>query len=170
MVERSLERFLFGSRWFLAPFYFLLALAVPLLFTKFAQEFVDFALKFLGYSDNEAILAVLSLIDLTLMANLLVIVVFSGYESFVSKIDDVAGQHRPDWMGKIDFGGLKQKLMASIVAISAIQLLKAFMNVGSMSNANLAWLVGIHLTFVVSGVLLAVMDRLTPSSAAKAAT
>lgn len=167
MFERTLERFLFASRWSLAPFYVLLAAAVLLLLTKFVQEFASSAARFLEFSDTEAILAILSLIDLTLTSNLLVIVVFSGYESFVSKIDGVAGGNRPDWMGKIDFSGLKQKLMASIVAISAIQLLKAFMNVGSMRNTDLAWLVGIHITFVISGVLLALMDRLTVSSAEK---
>lgn len=167
MLEKKLEQYLFASRWFIAPFYFLLATSVLLLLIKFIQEFTHFSLNFLSFTDTAAILGLLSLIDLTLMANLLVIVVFSGYESFVSKIDGADGKSRPEWMGKIDFSGLKQKLITSIVAISAIQLLKAFMNVETMSDTKLAWLVGIHLTFVASGVLLAVMDRLTMHANAK---
>lgn len=167
MLEKYLEQYLFACRWFIAPFYVLLGTSVLLLLIKFVQEFAYFLYNFLSFTDTAAILGLLSLIDLTLMANLLVIVVFSGYESFVSKIDGADGKNRPDWMGKIDFSGLKQKLIASIVAISAIQLLKAFMNVDTMNDTKLAWLVGIHLTFVVSGVLLALMDRLAMHSTSK---
>jgi uncharacterized protein (TIGR00645 family) len=103
---------------------------------------------------------VLSLIDITFTANLVVIVIFSGYENFVSKLQ--TGDHdRPDWMTKVDFSGLKQKLMTSIVAISAIQVLKAFMNIDKYGdNTKLAWLVGIHFLFVVTTLLLALGDRL----------
>ena len=106
---------------------------------------------------------VLSLIDLSLAGNLLLIVIFSGYENFVSKIDTGADEDRPGWMGTVDFSGLKMKLIASIVAISAIALLKAFMRLAegdSVDDRHLMWLVGIHLTFVVSGVMLALMDLL----------
>ena len=113
------------------------------------------------------ILVVLTLIDLTLAANLLLIVLFSGYENFVSKLDIDDGDDRPDWMGKVDFCGLKMKLIASIVAISGIHLLKRFMEIGDSARIprsarpSCYWLVVIHLTFVVSGVLLALMDWLT---------
>ena len=110
--------------------------------------------------EADIILGVLGLVDLTFTANLIVIVIFSGYENFVSRID--AGERdRPDWMTKVDFGGLKQKLMTSIVAIPAIQVPKAFMNVDKYGNTALAWLVGIHVVFVVSLLVLAVVDRLT---------
>jgi uncharacterized protein (TIGR00645 family) len=112
-------------------------------------------------SPESAILMVLSLIDLSLAGNLLMIVVFSGYENFVSKIDTGGDEDRPDWMGTVDFSGLKMKLIASIMAISAIALLRAFMKLSEgveIPDRTLAWLVGIHLTFVVSGVILAVMD------------
>ena len=112
---------------------------------------------------------VLSLIDLSLAGNLLLIVVFSGYENFVSKIDTGDDEDRPAWMGTVDFSGLKMKLIASIVAISAIALLRAFMQLAegeAIADRTLAWLVGIHLTFVVSGVMLAVMD-LVASKVAK---
>jgi uncharacterized protein (TIGR00645 family) len=112
---------------------------------------------------DEAILMALTLIDLSLAGNLLLIVIFSGYENFVSKIDTGDHEDRPSWMGTVDFSGLKMKLIASIVAISAIALLKAFMKTAegeTIDNTHLAWLVGIHLTFVVSGVLMALMDLL----------
>ena len=119
---------------------------------------------------DQAILAVLTLIDLSLAANLLLIVLFSGYENFVSKFDFDTGADRPAWMGKVDFSGLKMKLIASIVAISGIHLLKLFMSLGkpdaaySATPETMRWMVIIHLTFVASGVLLALMDWLTSLS------
>jgi uncharacterized protein (TIGR00645 family) len=118
-------------------------------------------------SPEEAILMALTLIDLSLAGNLLLIVIFSGYENFVSKIDTGDDEDRPGWMGTVDFSGLKLKLVASIVAISAIALLKAFMELAEgqdISDRQLAWLVGIHLVFVISGVLLAAMDWLAARS------
>jgi len=111
---------------------------------------------------DEAILMALSLIDLSLAGNLLLIVIFSGYENFVSKLDIGETEDRPSWMGTVDFSGLKMKLVASIVAISAIALLKAFLEASesaqSIDSSKMLWLVVIHLTFVASGVLLALMD------------
>jgi uncharacterized protein (TIGR00645 family) len=105
---------------------------------------------------------VLSLIDVTLTGNLILIVIFSGYENFVSRIDVGGHPDWPEWMTKVDFGALKQKLLASIVAISAIQVLKAFMNLdASFSSERLGWLVGIHLAFVVSTLVLAYADRIS---------
>jgi uncharacterized protein (TIGR00645 family) len=112
-------------------------------------------------SESEVILALLSLIDLTLTASLIVIVIFSGYENFVSRIEPGAHADWPEWMAKIDFTGLKLKLLSSIVAISAIQLLRAFLNVHNTEQRDLAWMVGIHLTFVVSGLLLAWTDKIS---------
>jgi uncharacterized protein (TIGR00645 family) len=107
------------------------------------------------------ILAVLGLVELSFTASLIVIVIFSGYENFVSRIDETEHKDWPEWMGKIDFTGLKLKLMSSIVAISAIQLLRAFMNLKDTSDRELAWTVGIHIVFVVSAVLLALSDRVS---------
>lgn len=160
MVEHNVERLIFASRCLMAPFYIGLIGSLVVLLVKFIQEFIFIIARGFSLSDSEAILAVLSLIDLSLAGNLLLIVIFSGYENFVSKINTEGHEDRPQWMGRVDFGGLKLKLVASIVAISAIQLLKAFMNVGQQKPVDLAWLVGIHATFVVSGVLLAFMDRL----------
>ena len=122
-------------------------------------------------SSDDAILVTLSLIDLTLAGNLILIVLFSGYENFVSKLNIDDGGDRPDWMGKVDFAGLKMKLVGSIVAISAIHLLKEFMELGrdgaAINGEHLKWLTVIHLTFVMSGLLLAVMDYLGARSGGK---
>ncbi|MFM9850761.1 MAG: TIGR00645 family protein [Hyphomicrobiaceae bacterium] len=173
-LELGVEQFLFASRWVLAPFYLGLALAIIILLIKFIEEFAHIALTAFTASEADIILGVLSLVDLTLTASLLVIVTFSGYENFVSKIDHANHRDWPEWMGTIDFAALKLKLMSSIVAISAIQLLKQFMAVKGASDRDLWWYVVIHIVFVVSGVLLALTDRISgdhhaPSPPAKPA-
>ena len=167
-IEAAFEETLFRSRWLMAPFYLGLVGALVLLLVKFVQEFLHVIPTLVDMKESDLIVAVLSLIDLSLAANLLLMVVLAGYENFVSKIDLGAHPDKPDWMGKIDFSAMKLKLVASIVAISAIHLLKAFMDIQHTDKENLAWLVGIHLTFVVSGVLLALMDFITARSDAHA--
>jgi uncharacterized protein (TIGR00645 family) len=162
-LEALLERLLVLSRWLLAPFFLGLALGVVILLIKFAQEFYHMAAQAITISDEEAILGMLTLIDLALMGALVMIVIFSGYENFVSKIDHTSDRRWPEWMGSIDFTSLKIKLLGSIVAISAIQLLKQFMAVKSASDRELWWYAGIHIVFVVSSVLLALSDRLSAS-------
>ena len=159
-VETVLERTLFASRWLMAPFYLGLAAALLALLVKFGQELVATAPELLGMGVHEVILWILTLIDLSLVANLLLMVIFSGYENFVSHMHTDNNADRPAWMGTIDFSGMKLKLVASIVAISAIQLLKYFMTIEKADPEKLLWLVIVHLTFVVSGVLLAFMDFL----------
>jgi uncharacterized protein (TIGR00645 family) len=162
--ERWLETGLFRARWLMAPFYVGLVAALAVLIIVFFREaWVEFS-HVMTMSPEGAILMVLSLIDLSLAGNLLLIVIFSGYENFVSKIDTGDHEDRPSWMGTVDFSGLKMKLIASIVAISAIALLKDFMKLAegeAIEDRHLAWLVGIHVTFVASGVLLALMDYVT---------
>lgn len=153
----------------MAPMYLGLVVALAMLTVIFLRELVYYAPQILTMSPEKTILVVLTLIDLTLAANLLLIVMFSGYENFVSKFDFDAGADRPEWMGKVDFSGLKMKLIASIVAISGIHLLKRFMEIGDSSSPTaddrtLMWLTIIHLTFVVSGVLMALMDWLQSRS------
>jgi uncharacterized protein (TIGR00645 family) len=143
-VKRLIERTMFGSRWLLAPFYLGLILGLVMLLVKFAQQTIGLLASTLTASGNDVIVAILSLIDLSLMANLLLMVVFAGYESFVSRLDVEGHAAQLDWMGQIGFGDLKLKLMASIVAISAIHVLEEFMNVGHVTNRDLAWIVGIH--------------------------
>ena len=159
-IERGFESLLFNSRWLMAPFYFGLVVSLAVLLFKFCVVLWEFIAHAPGAKESDIILGALSLIDLSLTGNLILIVVFSGYENFVSKIDPAGHPDWPDWMTKVDFGGLKQKLMASIVAISAIQVLKAFMNIETAFDSHkLAWLAGVHLLFVVSAFMLAMSDR-----------
>ena len=158
-LERAFESFLFGSRWLLAPFYGALVVALVALLVKLLQELAHFTLHIFESSESQTILGVLTLVDLSFTASLLIIVMFSGYENFVSKFNHLSHKDWPDWMGTIDFTGLKLKLISSIVAISAIQLLKAFMDVKNTSDRELGWLVGIHLVFVFSGLVMAWTDR-----------
>lgn len=153
---------MFGSRWLLAPLYVGLVLSITLLLIKFAKEFYLLASGIMTAESGDLIIGILSLIDICLIANLLIIIVYAGYENFVSKLHTGDHEDRPDWMGHVDFSDLKIKVIGSIAAISAIELLKAFMNAEQLSNTALAWKVGIHLTFVASGVLFALMDRLNP--------
>jgi uncharacterized protein (TIGR00645 family) len=158
--ERMLENGIFASRWLLAPFYLGLVVCLALLLVHFLGKLVAFVPTVPRAEESDVILGVLSLVDVAFTANLVLIVIFSGYENFVSKFD--AGTHdRPDWMTKVDFSGLKQKLITSIVAISAIQVLKAFMNIDKYEDTTkLAWLVAIHIMFVVSLLVLSISDRL----------
>ena len=162
-IETRFEQGLFASRWLMAPMYLGLVVSLGMLTIVFTKELVYYAGKTFTMSADQAILAILTLIDLSLAANLLLIVLFSGYENFVSKLDIRDSADRPSWMGKVDFSGLKMKLIASIVAISGIHLLKVFMALGkpgayAVTSETLKWMVIIHLTFVISGVLLALMD------------
>lgn len=166
MIERTMEKAIFASRWLMAPFYLGLSAMLAVLLVKFCQELIHVVPGVLALKESEIILATLTLIDLSLAGNLILIVVFSGYENFVSKIDVSGHEDRPDWMGTVDFSGLKLKLIASIVAISGIHLLKSFMNVAIMNRDDLFWMVVIHVVFVVSGVLLAFMDWLTSNAKA----
>ncbi|WP_349257172.1 TIGR00645 family protein [Magnetovibrio sp.] len=163
-MERNLERLIFASRWIMAPFYLGLVVSLAMLLVKFTQELFHVAPAVFSMSESTVILAILTLIDLSLAGNLLLMVIFAGYENFVSKIDTGGHEDRPDWMGKVDFSGLKLKLIASIVAISGIQLLRSFMDVQNTSDRDLQWMLIIHITFVVSGVLLALMDKLVASA------
>ena len=167
--ELWLERGLFASRWLMAPFYIGLVVGLAVLLAVFVQELIhEVPAVITSAKPDDAIVLALSLIDLSLGGNLMLIVILSGYENFVSKID--LGDHpdRPDWLGTLDFAGLKMKLIASIVAISAVALLRAFMALNEAGATpdptKLGWLVGIHLTFVVSGVMMAVIDWVSSKS------
>jgi len=159
-VERGIEAVLFGSRWLLAPVYLGLVGGLLVILVKFVQELIELILHIPTATGDETIVGVLTLVDLSLMGSLVLMVMFAGYENFVSKFEGVDHTDKPSWMGHVDFADLKLKLMGSIVAISAIKLLESFMNAAHESDRELAWSVGIHMAFVVSGVLLAVMDRL----------
>ena len=165
LIEAVLEQALFKSRWLLAPFYLGLVVSLAMLLAAFAAELIHAlpnAMKLSDTDPEQVILATLGLIDLSLAGNLVVIVIFSGYENFVSKINTENAEDRPGWMGTLDFSGLKMKLIGSIVAISAISLLRAFMTLtdpqAALDEPRLRWMLFLHLTFVVSGLLFATMD------------
>lgn len=162
-IEKSLEATIFRSRWALAPFYLGLVFGIFLLLIKFAQELWHMTTIVFSASEADVIVGILALVDMSLVGSLLLMIIFSGYEIFISKIDTGDNKDRPDWMGKVDFSGLKLKVIGAIVAISAIDLLKSFMDIpGNISDADansLKWKVIIHMAFVLSGVLFAVMDK-----------
>jgi uncharacterized protein (TIGR00645 family) len=189
-MEKFAERMFFASRWLLAPIYFGLSVALIILGIQFFMELFHAFQHVLGASpealqaaaalaegkepkntkEAEIVLALLALVDLSLVAGLIVMVMFSGYENFVSKIDiDERGADKLGWLGKLDASTLKMKVAASIVAISSIHLLRKFMEVDAINdsengNSKLMWYVIIHMTFVFSAVLMGVLDRITAAA------
>jgi len=166
-MERKFENALFASRWLMAPLYVGLIAALGVLVYSFGLELWHMITHVQTMTQSDVILGVLSLIDLTLAGNLIMIVMFSGYENFVSKLDLAGHEDAPEWLGHVDFSALKLKLIASIVAISGIHLLKIFMDIDKYSDREVQWMVIIHVVFVVSGVLLAAMDRLSQGYGSK---
>jgi uncharacterized protein (TIGR00645 family) len=157
--EHAIETIIYFSRWLMAPVYLGLIAALAILIVTFFRELVIQSPQILNMDETDIILLVLTLVDLSLAGNLVLIILFSGYENFVSKMDTAhEDRDRPEWMGTIDFSGLKIKLIASIVAISGIHLLKIFMNLPQYDHSDLLWYVIIHVTFIISGVAFAVMD------------
>ncbi len=160
-LERTMERTMYASRWILAPIYLGLSIGLLALSVKFFQELYHFIPHLLETEESDLILKLLTLIDLTLVGSLTVIVMFSGYENFVSQMDIGANAEKLGWLGTHDYGSLKMKVASSIVAISSIHLLKIFMNVQQTDNGKLQWYVLIHLTLVTSALMLGYLDRLT---------
>lgn len=163
-IESLLEKTIFASRWILAPFYLGLSISLLVLLYEFIREIFHF-INIINTTDISGVLLfILSLVDISLAGNLLIIVIFSGYENFVSKINVKNHEDKPDWMGHVDFTDLKIKLISSIVAISGIHLLKIFMNLNNYDKDKIILYVVVHLTFVISGVLLALMDFIMSKS------
>lgn len=160
MIESIAEKFLYASRWLLAPIYLGLSFGLLLLALKFFQEIFHVLPLVFSTKESDLVLIILSLIDLSLVGGLLVMVMLSGYENFVSSIDIEDGKEKLSWLGKMDAGSLKQKVAASIVAISSIHLLQKFMNAQSIDNDKLMWFVIIHITFVLSAIGMAYVDKI----------
>jgi uncharacterized protein (TIGR00645 family) len=164
--EHGVEVMLFNGRWLLMPFYVGLLLGLFVLVIKFGQEFWHLLTITSGATLKQTTISLLELLDIVLLANLIIIVIFSGYENFVSKISVAKNtEDRPSWMGKVDFSGLKIKLIGSLVAISVIQLLAVFLEPEMTDTDQIFWMIMIHLTFVVSGVLFAVTDYIADKRA-----
>jgi uncharacterized protein (TIGR00645 family) len=163
MIEKLIERLLFASRWLLAPLFLGLSLALIALGMKFFQEAFHVLTHALTSTEADLVLTVLAMIDIVLVGSLIVMVMFSGYENFVSRID-AAGTDTLGWFGKLDAGTLKLKVAASIVAISSIHLLRVFMDAQQVPNDKIMWYVILHMTFVFSAVLLGLLDRIAFAS------
>lgn len=158
-MEKLIERTLYGARWLLAPVYLGLSLLLVLLVLKYFQELFHMFPLIWEMKEETLILSILALIDMTLVGSLVVMVMLSGYENFVSTLDVQEGAEKLDWLGKLDAGSLKLKVATSIVAISSIHLLKVFMGASQYTSEQLTWYVIIHMTFVVSAVLMGWLDK-----------
>jgi len=160
-MERFIENAMYASRWLLAPIYFGLSLALLALALKFFQEVFHILPNVFALAEADLILVLLSLIDMALVGGLLVMVMISGYENFVSQLDIKEGTEKLSWLGKMDSSSLKMKVAASIVAISSIHLLKVFMNAQNIPDSKLMWYVIIHMAFVLSAFAMGYLDKLT---------
>ena len=158
-LENALESSMFASRWFMAPVYVVLSLSLAVIMLKVVQEFMHNIPLMITMDIRNLLLFVLHIVDLALIGNLVLMILFAGYENFVSKIEAAKdSEDKPSWMGKVDFSGLKLKLISSIVAISGINLLEAFMSLKDHTDREIKWQIVIHIVFIASGVLLALMD------------
>ncbi|MGL5305052.1 MAG: TIGR00645 family protein [Aeromonas veronii] len=155
------ERLMYASRWIMAPIYLGLCLILLALGVKFFQEILHILPNILEMKEVDLVLVTLSLIDITLVGGLIVMVMFSGYENFVSRLDVGDESDKLVWLGKLDAGSLKNKVAASIVAISSIHLLKVFMNAENLPNDKIKWYLLIHITFVLSAFAMGYLDKLT---------
>ncbi|MDE0973337.1 MAG: TIGR00645 family protein [Arenicellales bacterium] len=162
MLERLIESIVFYSRWLLAPMFVGLALGLVFLVVSFISEIVHFLSTDGMFNSKDSVLFILELIDLTLIGSLVAMVAIAGYENFVSKIDFKSDLERPEWMGKVDFAGLKLKVISALVAISSIELLKVFLNSGSYEEGEIMWRVIIHSVFVASGFIFALTEKFMP--------
>ena len=157
-MERWIETMLLGARWLLLPLYVALLVGVVAIYVMVGREFLHLATILLTGQETEMLLILLSALDLVLVANLLVMVAISSYESFVSRIEVLKESAKPEWLGKLDSGNVKLKVSLSIVMISVIHLLRSYMM--DSSAERLTILAGVHLVFVVSAVAMAYVDRL----------
>jgi uncharacterized protein (TIGR00645 family) len=164
MIKDAIERLLFASRFLLTPLYLALAISLVALVGKAGMHLYQLLIQLPTLNDEGVLLTELAIVDLTLTASLVVIVFLSGYTNFVAPVVMREGDGRPHWIAEIDFSELKLKLMASIVAISAIKLLEGFMDISHANDRELMWTAGIHLTFVVSTLVLAIADRVSHRS------
>ena len=160
-MERIFEKLMYSSRWIMAPIYLGLSLILLALGIKFFQEILHVLPNILTIREVDLVLVTLSLIDIALVGGLIVMVMFSGYENFVSRLDVGDGEDKLGWLGKLDAGSLKNKVAASIVAISSIHLLKVFMNTENIPNDKIKWYLLIHVTFVLSAFAMGYLDKIT---------
>jgi uncharacterized protein (TIGR00645 family) len=161
-IESFIENAIMSARWLLVVFFGGLGLALVIYAVSYVQKFIKVAMNVFTYDESEMILAMLSLIDAALVASLLVMVMISSYENYVSRFDDA--KHDLSWLGKLDAGSLKIKVASSIVAISSIHLLQVFLNAPQYENSKIMWFTILHMTFVFSALLLAYVDRISSTT------
>ncbi|GAA0658491.1 MULTISPECIES: TIGR00645 family protein [Rheinheimera] len=166
-MEQLIEKVMYATRWLMAPIYLGLSLALLALGVKFFQEVFSIIPVIFSMKEVDLILVVLSLIDISLVGGLLVMVMFSGYENFVSRMDIDGDSEKLGWLGKLDSNSLKNKVAASIVAISSIHLLKVFMDTQNIPNDKIMWYLLIHMTFVVSAFAMGYLDKITKDAGKK---
>lgn len=159
VIERFVERTMYATRWLLAPIYLGLSLTLIALGIKFFQEVYHLLAHVTEMHEADMVLVVLSMIDIALVSGLIVMVMFTSYENFVSRLDIDESAEKLSWLGTLDTNTLKNKVAASIVAISSIHLLKIFMNATNIDNDKLLWYVVMHLTFVVSAFAMGMLDK-----------
>ncbi len=165
MIQVLLERLIYATRWLLAPIYLGMGVALLALTFKFCQMLWQMFAGLVELHETDLVLMLLSMIDMVLVGGLLVMVMISSYENTVSQLDIGEDAEKLSWLGKLDPSSLKMKLAASIVAISSIHLLEVFMNVHKIADDKILWSVILHLTFVLSAVIMAVIDKLTKHDA-----
>lgn len=166
-MERLIEKTMYATRWLMAPIYLGLSLALLALGIKFFQEVFHIVPVIFSLKEVDLILVVLSLIDISLVGGLIVMVMFSGYENFVSRLDIEGDSDKLGWLGKLDSNSLKNKVAASIVAISSIHLLKVFMDTENIPNDKIMWYLLIHMTFVLSAFAMGYLDKITKDTGNK---
>ena len=157
-LEHAVEYVILASRWLLVVFYLGLTAALGLYAISFIRKLWEYFSHVMDLEETEAILKILSLIDASLVASLVVMVIISGYENFVSKFDNAEGGEL-SFLGKIDASSLKIKVASTIVAISSIHLLQIFLNADKYTESKIMWLTIVHMAFVLSALLLAYIDR-----------
>ena len=159
-IEKSIEQFIFLSRWLQLPIYLGLIIASLLYATKFMIQLWHLIVNFPILNENTIMLSVLGLIDISMVINLLVVVFIGGYWTFVSKIEFENHDDKPDWLGKINAGTLKIKLIVSLVSISGVHLLKTFIDIHNMPMQDTILQISIHFVFILSALLLAYTDKI----------
>lgn len=164
-LVRNLEAFIFWSRWLQAPLYLGLIVAQGVYVYHFLHELGLLISKAGSIGETEIMLIVLGLTDVVMIANLLVMVIIGGYETFVSRLDLHGEEDRPEWLDHIDAGVLKIKLATALIGISSIHLLKSFINADNLSPDTIKLQVAIHITFLISAVALAFTDKLMQDKA-----
>ena len=157
-LELAVESIILASRWLLVVFYLGLGVALAIYAVSFIKKLYEFSTTVFVLEDTDTILKMLGLIDAALVASLVVMVMISGYENFVSRFDEHDGE--VSFLGKLDAGSLKIKVASSIVAISSIHLLQVFLNAEKYDTTKLIVMTGIHLAFVVSALMLGALERL----------